>query len=98
MLIDTHAHIYLKEFDGEYDSIVKKALDAGVTKILLPNIDQTTIEDLFQIEAQFPDVCHAMMGLHPCSVNADFQKDLKSRCEIPPQATFCELVGSYNLF
>ena len=27
-----------------------------------------------------------------------FQKDLKERCELPPSAKFCEIIGNYNLF
>ena len=38
-LIDTHTHIYLPEFDGDRDEAVNRALESGVVKLLLPNID-----------------------------------------------------------
>ncbi len=38
-LIDTHTHLYLPEFDNDRDEVVKRALDSGVIKLLMPNID-----------------------------------------------------------
>ncbi|MEM6831766.1 MAG: TatD family hydrolase [Bacteroidota bacterium] len=75
-MIDTHAHIYLKEFKEDIHQVIDRALEKGVTKILLPNIDRTTIEDMLSLEEHYPDVCHAMMGLHPCSVKEDFEHQL----------------------
>ncbi|MEP1097483.1 MAG: TatD family hydrolase [Cyclobacteriaceae bacterium] len=77
MLIDTHAHIFLEEFKNDVDEVIQRAIDAGVEKILLPNIDVDSIDDLLEIEAKYPEVCHAMMGLHPCSVKQDFEKQLQ---------------------
>ncbi|MEP5612367.1 MAG: TatD family hydrolase [Cyclobacteriaceae bacterium] len=77
MLIDTHAHIFLEEFKDDVDEVIQRAIDAGVEKILLPNIDVDSIDDMLDIEAKYPKVCHAMMGLHPCSVKQDFEKQLQ---------------------
>ncbi len=77
-LIDTHAHLYLPEFDEDRDSVVQRAIDAGVKKIFLPNIDATTIDPMLAIVDQYPATCAAMLGLHPCSVNADYEKALSS--------------------
>lgn len=38
--IDTHAHLYLPEFDTDRDQIIERALESNVNKIILPNIDQ----------------------------------------------------------
>lgn len=76
MFIDTHAHIFLEDFSEDLDEVVQRAIDLGVEKILLPNIDKDSIDDLLELEARYPDVCHAMMGLHPCSVDKDFERQL----------------------
>ncbi|WP_462249015.1 TatD family hydrolase [Ekhidna sp.] len=76
-MIDSHAHIYLEHFTDDVDSVVERALENGIEKILLPNIDSTTIEDMLQLEAKYPGVCFPMMGLHPCSVKEDFEKELE---------------------
>lgn len=76
-MIDSHAHIYLEHFTEDIDDVVNRAIDNGVEKILLPNIDETSIEDMLRLEEKFPNVCYAMMGLHPCSVKDDFEKQLR---------------------
>lgn len=51
--------------------MIQRALAAGVTRLYLPNIDGESIEAMLDLEAAFPENCFAMMGLHPCSVQAD---------------------------
>lgn len=75
-LIDTHTHLYGKQFDGDRKEMVQRALDAGVEKMFLPNIDSSSIESMLALEAAFPAHCFAMMGLHPCSVAANYQEEL----------------------
>jgi TatD DNase family protein len=73
MLTDTHAHLYAKEFDFDRDAMMARALTAGVEKIYLPNVDLDSIPRMLELEAKYPDRCFAMMGLHPCSVEADYK-------------------------
>jgi TatD DNase family protein len=74
-LIDTHTHIYLPEFDDDRKEMIERAKVAGVPTMLLPAIDSSTHEAMLQTENDFPGCC-AMMGLHPCSVNTDYEKEL----------------------
>ena len=76
MFIDTHAHIYLSQFDDDLDEMMQRALKVGVGKILMPNIDVDTFDRLHAVEQQYPKHCFAMMGLHPCSVNGQYEKQL----------------------
>lgn len=76
MYIDTHAHLYHKQFEQDRTEMVQRALDAGVLKLFLPNIDLTSVEVLHALCDQFPEVCFPMMGLHPCSVGEDPGRDL----------------------
>ncbi|MEP1032082.1 TatD family hydrolase [Ekhidna sp.] len=76
-MIDTHAHIYLDHFSEDVDEVINRALESGIQKILLPNIDSTTIDSMLNLEMKYPDICFPMMGLHPCSVKVDFEKELK---------------------
>ncbi|MCZ6521088.1 MAG: TatD family hydrolase [Bacteroidetes bacterium] len=74
--IDTHAHIYLEQFKKDIADVVERSIENGVEKIYLPNIDHTSIDDMLELEHKFPGVCFPMMGLHPCSVDNDFEKQL----------------------
>lgn len=75
-MIDTHAHIYLDQFKDDLGEVVKRAREAGVDQIFMPNIDSQSIPLMLQIESQFPGICRSMMGLHPCSVDAGFEAEL----------------------
>lgn len=76
ILIDTHSHIYLDDFNDDRDAVVKEALANDVRYILLPNIDSETSESLLQLASQYPDICLPMMGLHPTSVKENFHDEL----------------------
>ena len=76
MLIDTHCHIYLEEFDHDRPEMISRAENEGVNQFLMPAIDSKIHDQMLRIENQFPERCFAMMGLHPCSVKEDFQAEL----------------------
>lgn len=76
MLIDTHAHLYLKQFDDDREDMLKKAVQNGVEKFYLPNIDSATIASMMDLEVQYPEQCFPMMGLHPCSVKENYLEEL----------------------
>jgi TatD DNase family protein len=77
ILTDTHTHLYSKEFENDKTLLISKAIDAGVARFFMPNVDSESIPSMFQLEKQFPTHCFAMMGLHPCSVNANYQHELQ---------------------
>lgn len=73
---DSHAHIYLKEFNNDRQEVLRKCRDERVEKIYMPNIDHSSIDSMLEVEAANPEQCFSMMGLHPCSVKKDFDKEL----------------------
>ncbi len=75
-LIDTHAHLYLPQFNEDRDAMMQRALLLGVKKIYLPNIDSTTIDDMLKMVSGYPDICHPMIGLHPCSVDESYEQEM----------------------
>ncbi len=74
--IDTHAHLYTKEFDSDRELMIQNAIRNGVETMLLPNIDVTTIAPMLELCADFPKNCLPMMGLHPGNVKEDWQEQL----------------------
>ncbi len=75
-LTDTHTHLYSNEFDSDRDQMISNAIEKGVTKFFLPNIDSGSIKGMHELEARYPGNCFAMMGLHPCSVNESIDVEL----------------------
>lgn len=75
-LIDTHAHLYLPEFDNDRDEMMRRTIESGVIKVFLPNIDTGSIGPMLSMAEKFPGICYPMMGLHPTSVKEDYQQQL----------------------
>jgi TatD DNase family protein len=76
MLVDTHTHIYLDQFDDDRAEMMQRAKDNGVEKFYLPNIDSSSIDAMLNLEKLHPGTCVAMMGLHPCSVKENYKEEL----------------------
>lgn len=76
ILIDTHSHIYLPEFDQDKRDMLERAKNEGVSGILLPAIDSTTHSQMLSLEGEYPGSVFSMMGLHPCSVKANYLDEL----------------------
>ena len=77
MIIDTHSHIYLPEFRDDLDQMLRRAENESIKLILMPAIDNETHLSMLEIEAQYPEKCLSMMGLHPCSVKEGYKQELK---------------------
>lgn len=76
MLVDTHAHLYARQFDKDRDNMIGRALEHNIERLFLPNIDSHSIQGMLALEKAYPQHCFPMMGLHPGSVRADYQKEL----------------------
>lgn len=74
-LIDTHTHLFDEAFDEDRDLAYERAVEAGVTRMFLPNIDDTTIDALLDFTGRH-EHCYPLIGLHPTSVEADWKERL----------------------
>jgi hydrolase, TatD family len=77
-LIDTHCHLFVEEFDDDREALVTSAIESGIEKLLIPNIDDETIERLHAFCDKHPGFAYPMMGLHPTSVDTDYAKRLSA--------------------
>lgn len=76
ILTDTHTHLYSEKFDNDREVMVKRAIDSRVRRLFLPNIDVHSIQPMLDLVWKFPGHCFPMMGLHPCSIDNDFEAQL----------------------
>lgn len=90
-LIDTHNHLYLEEFDPQQDELVVIAKESGIDKLLLPNVDLTTIERMHHLCDRYPDFAYPMMGLHPTSVERNYPTVLKEIESHLSKRTYCAI-------
>ena len=73
--IDTHSHIYDTKFKDDIEAVLLECQTQKVDTIYMPNIDHSSIDAMLELEQKYPQ-CIAMMGLHPCSVDKNFEKEL----------------------
>jgi TatD DNase family protein len=78
--IDTHTHLYSSQFNDDINEVILKSIEKGVNKLLLPNIDLDSIEGMLDLVNKYPGICYPMIGLHPCSVDENFE-DLLNKIE-----------------
>ncbi len=75
-MIDTHAHLYVKDFDNDRDAVIERAKAEGVRKVILPNIEGSTISAMLELEKKHPNFCYAAIGLHPTHVKENYKEEL----------------------
>jgi TatD DNase family protein len=88
-MIDTHCHIYLKEFEADLEAVMERAQDVGVDKFYLPAIDKSCTASMYALEQKYPDKCFAMAGLHPCSVKENYEEEIAHIKGQLQQRKFC---------
>jgi TatD DNase family protein len=74
--IDTHTHLFLEEFDSDRTLVITDAIQNGISKFILPNVDSTTLDKLLNTCRFNPSCLLPALGLHPCSVKPDFKVEL----------------------
>ena len=91
MIIDTHSHLYLEEFNSDIEEVILRSKQNGVEKIYLPAIDSQTTQQLIQLEIKYPAYCIAMMGLHPCYVKENYKSELEKVASLLQQRKFAAI-------
>ncbi len=71
--IDTHTHLFEPEFVEDRESVVQRAVEAGVKTLCLPCITEASLSRMEEMCAAFPGICYPMIGLHPTELGDDYQ-------------------------
>lgn len=77
MLVDTHSHIYSEDFSNDIEEVIQRAFENDVRKIVLPNIDSSSLKKMLDLTDRYPQICFPLIGLHPTSVNEDYEDELE---------------------
>lgn len=56
-MIDTHSHLFVEEFDEDLPAVIERARDSGVSKVFMPNIDDTTVEAMLNVCTAYKGYC-----------------------------------------
>ncbi|MDB9846646.1 TatD family hydrolase [Flavobacteriaceae bacterium] len=76
-MIDTHTHLYLKQFNEDIDLVIKRSKEIGVNKFIFPAIDSSHFDSMHILKNKYPDNIYLMSGLHPTNVKENFNNELE---------------------
>lgn len=95
-MTDTHTHLYLPEFEGSGAEAVQRAFDAGVHRLVFPNVDAMTVEPMLELHEKFPERTRFAIGLHPTEVKEDYE-EVWSRMKPLLDRNGCVAVGEAGI-
>jgi len=75
-MIDTHAHLYLDDFNADIEQVIQRCQEAGIQEIWLPAIDAGSLSAMNALSARYPGYFRQFAGLHPCDVQRDYRHQL----------------------
>jgi TatD DNase family protein len=67
MLIETHAHLDYPDFAGDFDDVLRRASDAGVTRIITIGTSVESSRRAVELAEKYPNI-FAVIGVHPTYV------------------------------
>jgi len=76
-IIDTHTHLYLKQFNEDIDLVINRSIEIGVKKFIFPAIDSSHFNDMHILKSKYPNNIYLMSGLHPTDVKKNFNDELE---------------------
>jgi len=76
-IIDTHTHLYVKQFKEDIDIVIQRSIDKGINKFIFPAIDSSHFNDMHNLKDKYPNNIYLMSGLHPTDVKEDFKDELE---------------------
>lgn len=75
-MIDSHSHIYCREFNDDRDEAIARAQEAGVRHIIMPNENLESVQYVVAARDAYPGYMSIALGLHPEDVNEDYEQQL----------------------
>jgi len=76
ILTDTHTHLYYEQDETKRAALIQRCLDNNISRLFLPNVDSDSVRQIKQLINAYPNLCFPMLGLHPCSVKGNWEKEL----------------------
>lgn len=96
-MIDTHTHIYLREsFAEDMNETLERALAAGISRMVFPNIAADSIGQMVSLHEQYPAVTHIAAGLHPTEVKANWREEAEKCLALLDERT-CVAIGEIGM-
>jgi TatD DNase family protein len=93
MLVDTHAHLDMKDFDKDRQETLDRALEGGITRIISIGIDLSSSLKALELASRH-DFVYASVGYHPhnaASIDRQVMKELEGLAPEPKVVAWGEI-------
>ncbi len=98
MLIDTHCHLDFDRFDEDREAVIERALEAGLSHIIIPAVDLDRIPAMLELADRYPENILTAVGVHPNStanLPDDYLYQLEEFAEHPSVVAIGEIGLDY---
>ena len=55
-IIDTHTHLYLKQFNDDVDKVIARSINSGIDKFIFPAIDSSHMKQMHFLQKNTPQI------------------------------------------
>ena len=73
---DTHTHLYEPDYSEDFDGAVERAVAAGVTLLVFPDVCSKSRQAMFDLAARHPGTVFPSIGLHPTEVGENWKDEM----------------------
>jgi len=84
MLIDSHAHLDMKQFDADRDQVIDRAVSNDVRYIISVGIDIISSRNALHLATRYPSI-FATIGIHPHNADNANKDDLEQIASLAQQ-------------
>jgi TatD DNase family protein len=95
-LTDTHCHLDLEQFDADRDAVIQRAINAGVTRILIPSLTGTSSRAAVKLAESNP-MLYAAVGVHPNEAETWDGQTISALKELAAQSLKVVAIGEIGL-
>ncbi|MGA7194360.1 MAG: TatD family hydrolase [Anaerolineales bacterium] len=95
-LTDTHCHLDLDQFNADRDAVIQRAINAGVTRILIPSLTGTSSRAAVKL-AESNHMLYAAVGVHPNEAEMWDGQTISSLKELAAQSLKVVAIGEIGL-
>lgn len=95
-LIDSHAHIYGKEFAADFDAVLERAAAAGVETIIVVGADLESSIQAVELARKLPNI-YAAVGIHPHDASRVTEECYKRIIELTKESDKVVAIGEIGL-
>ena len=80
-IIDTHAHLEGEEFTGDFEAMLARAVEAGVSRIITAGTNVESSEKAVALTQKYPQI-FAAVGIHPQEIHNAQKSDIDKIAEL----------------